>query len=81
MSTRNSNTTYSMEEINLMGIYDTSDRYILIEELETALPFVEDREMHTLMETVLSKLYTTSDEDFSHLPLYPTWEDFPEDDA
>lgn len=29
---------YTVEEINLMCIYHTSDRYILIKEMETALP-------------------------------------------
>lgn len=67
---------YTVEEINLMCIYNTSDRYILIKEMETALPFVRDVEMRTMMTNTLSKLYLTSDDDFSNLPLFPTWEDY-----
>ena len=36
---------YTMEEINLMCIYDTSDRYILIREMETVLPFIKGGEI------------------------------------
>ena len=75
----NEKMTYTMEEINLMCIYDTSDRYILVEEMEEALPFVTDKEMREIMEMVLAKLYVTSDRDFAELPLFPTWEDYDED--
>lgn len=71
---------YTVEEINLMCIYNTSDRYILIKEMETALPFVRDVEMRTMMTNTLSKLYLTSDDDFSNLPLSPTWEDYDDEE-
>lgn len=70
----------TMEEINLMCVYDTDNRYILIEEMENALPFVKDREMRSLMRSTLSKLYATNDDDYSNLPLFPTWEDYNDDD-
>ena len=71
---------YTVEEINLMCIYDTSDRYTLIGEMEAALPFVKDREIRTLMEKTLEKLYVTGDADFAALPLIPTWEDYDDDE-
>lgn len=71
---------FTVEEINLMCIYHTSNRYILIREMETALPFVRDVEMRSLMTNTLNKLYATSDTDFSNLPLFPTWEGYDDDE-
>ena len=71
---------YTVEEINLMCIYQTDDRYILIKEMEAALPFVRDGEMRALMTNTLNKLYVTSDADFSDLPLIPTWEGYDDDE-
>ena len=71
---------FTVEEINLMCIYHTSDRYILIKEMETALPFVRDVEMRSLMANTLNKLYGTSDADFDALPLSPTWEGYDDDE-
>ncbi len=76
----NKTKNYTVEEINLMCIYDTSDRYILNKEMEAALPFVRDSEMRTLMTNTLNKLYVTSDADFSDLPLVPTWEGYDDDE-
>ena len=72
---------YTVEEINLMCIYDTSDRYILIGEMEAALPFVKDREIRTLMEKALEKLHITGDADFAALPLIPIWEGYDDEDT
>lgn len=69
---------FTVEEINLMCIYHTSDRYILIKEMETALPFVRD--VCSLMTNTLNKLYGTSDADFDALPLSPTWEGYDDDE-
>ena len=71
---------YTMEEINLMCIYDTSDRYILIREMETVLPFIKGGEIRTLMEKTLDKLYNTSDRDYAELPLFPNCENYDDDE-
>ena len=62
---------YTVEEINLICIYDTSDRYILIAEIEEAISYVDDPEILSLMKKVLEKLYVTPDRYFSELPLFP----------
>ena len=48
--------------------------------METALPFVRDVEMRSLMTNTLNKLYATSDADFDALPLSPTWEGYDDDE-
>ena len=66
---------YTVEEINLICIYDTSDRYILIAEIEEAISYVDDPEILSLMKKVLEKLYVTPDLYFSELPLFPAEEE------
>ncbi|MDO5392129.1 MAG: transposon-transfer assisting family protein [Eubacteriales bacterium] len=66
---------YSVEEINLMCIYDCSNRFTLLDELEEALLYVTDEDMILLIETVMDKLFCITDEEFSKLPLYPAWEE------
>ena len=62
---------YTVEEINLICIYDTSGRYILIAEIEEAISYVNDPEILSLMKKALEKLYVTPDRYFSELPLFP----------
>ena len=72
---------YSMEEINLMCIYNTENRIGLIAELETAVEYVDDPEMVRLIEQTVNKLNHTTDAEFADLALFPAWEDGDEDDA
>lgn len=72
---------YSMEEINLMCIYETDSRTGMIEELETALEYVDDPEMLRLIDQTIEKLNRTTDAEFADLALFPAWEDGGEDDA
>jgi len=62
---------FTVEEINLMCVYDTTDRYILIDEMEESLPYIIDPEMLALMQTTLDKLYATSDQHFAEIPFFP----------
>ena len=72
---------FSLEEINLMCIYDCTSRSSLIDELEAAMEYVDDPEMLRLMEQTIDKLYRTTDTQFAELPLVPTWEDSDEADS
>ena len=72
---------YSMEEINLMCIYNTENRIGLITELENAIEYVDDPEMVRLIEQTLDKLNRTTDVEFADLALFPVWEDGGEDDT
>lgn len=67
----------SIEEINLMCIYDCSDRFKLIDELEEVIPYVEEPEMLELMDNTIDKLYRMTDQEFAELPLYPADEEEP----
>ena len=72
---------YSLEEINLMCIYDCTTRSGLIGELEDAMEYVDDPRMLRLMELTIDKLRRTTDAQFIALPLVPTWEDADEADS
>ena len=72
---------FSMEEINLMCIYDCTSRSGLIDELEAAMEYVDDFEMLRLMEQTIDKLCRTTDAQFAALPLVPAWEDTDEVDG
>ena len=72
---------FSMEEINLMCIYDCTSRSGLIDELDEAMEYVDDLEILRLMEQTIDKLYRTTDAQFADLPLIPAWEDTDEADS
>ena len=72
---------YSLEEINLMCMYDCTSRSGLSDELEDAMEYVDDPEMLRLMEQTIDKLHRTTDAQFADLPLVPTWEDADETDS
>ena len=72
---------YSLEETNLMCIYDCTTRSGLIDELEAAMEYVDDPEMLRLMEQTIDKLNRTTDTQFVELPLVPAWEDADEADS
>lgn len=72
---------FSLEEINLMCIYDCTSRSALIDELEAATEYVDEPEMLRLMEQTIDKLYRATDAQFAKLSLVPTWEDSDEVDS
>ena len=60
--------TFSQDEINLMCIYDTSDKTELLKELRFSVPYIEDTEF---TETVIDKLERMTNDEFSKLELEP----------
>lgn len=72
---------FSLEEINLMCIYDCTTWSGLIDELEDAMEYVDDPGMLRLMEQTIEKLHRTKDAQFAELPLVPAWEDADEADS
>jgi len=72
------NDQFTVEEVNLMCIFDTSDREMLIAELLKALSDFDD-EMLDIAGVVLDKLSNMSDADFTALELYPAYEDYDEE--
>ncbi len=63
--------TFTQDEINLMCIYDTSDKGQLQTELSRALPYIENAELKEIAETVIDKLEYMTNEEFSKLELEP----------
>ena len=61
---------FSVEEINLMCIYDTSDKATLLAELRGGLPEIHDPDMRDIYESAIEKLGEISDEEFSEIGMY-----------
>ncbi len=70
---------FSIEEINLMCIYDTGTRVGLIEELKIIMPelTIGDEELAELVQMTIKKLDKISDQEYRNLILIP---DFKEED-
>ena len=69
---------FTVEEVNLMCIFDTSSRANLIGELATALPDFDEPEFIEIAVNALSKLTGLSDDDFAALDFYPEYDDYEE---
>ena len=68
---------FSMDEINLMCVYDTRSRVGLMEELERILPDLnrEEEELVVLVHQVIGKLGAMSDDAYGMLVLVPDWKE------
>ena len=68
---------FSIEELNLMCIYDTGSRTGLISELQKLGPELakEDAELMDLVQNVLQKLTAMSDQEYRELILVPDYKD------
>jgi len=61
---------FSVEEINLMCVYDTSNKPALTAELRGSLPDIYDPDMREIYESAIEKLEKISDDDFSEIGFY-----------
>ena len=61
---------FSQEEINLMCIFNVSDREILIRELRDSLPDIYDPEMREVYDSAIAKLEKINDGEFAEIGLY-----------
>jgi len=61
---------FSAEELNLMSIFDTADRKTLRNDLVTALHDVYEPDMIEMFGSVLEKLDSLTDEEFSEVGFY-----------
>ena len=62
---------FTQDEVNLMCIYDTSDKGQLQTELSRTLPYIENAELKEITETVMHKLERVTDSEFLRLELVP----------
>lgn len=63
-------TRFTVEETNLISIYHTGTRQAAIEEMTTALPYMEN-DMRELAHRTIGKLGELADADYSGLALDP----------
>ena len=58
---------FSVDEIKIINMYDTSDRIKLIIELQQALPHIEDMELQDTVSVLISKLVGMTDTEFNSI--------------
>jgi hypothetical protein len=61
---------FSIEEINLMCAYDTSERKILIRELASGINGANDKDMTSIFISAIEKLEAITDGDFAEIGFY-----------
>ena len=66
---------FTVEEINLMCIFDTSDKDALLADLTAAIPYLDEPELVEIADSVLAKLSQMSGAEFSALEFYPEYND------
>lgn len=64
---------FTVEEENLICVFDISSRTALISEIRAAIPDFDEPEMVELAEIVIGKLETMTDEEFSAFTFYPEY--------
>ena len=66
---------FTVEESNLICIFDRSSRNNCISEIKEAMPHFDDADLTEIAESVIKKLEKMSDLEFAALELYPADED------
>ena len=60
---------FTVEEINLMCVFDAKGRTELIEDIGRVLPHLDDKNMEELANRVIGKLQNMTDEEFAEVVL------------
>lgn len=60
---------FTVEEINLMCVFDAKGRTELIEDIGRVLPHLDDKDMEELANRVIGKLQNMTDEEFEEVVL------------
>lgn len=58
---------FTVEEINLMCVFEANGRTELIEDIGRVLPHLDDRDMEELANRVIGKLQNMTDEEFAEV--------------
>jgi hypothetical protein len=66
---------FTIEEINLICIFNTNSRSELITELIEVIDGFEDDEIFEIAQNALNKFSKLNDADFAALEFYPTYDD------
>lgn len=65
---------FTVEEINLMCVYDTSDRGRLLTGIRESLPHLLEPELKELAQGIISRLEAMTDREFAALVHAPDYE-------
>jgi len=60
---------FTVEEINLMCVFEGQDRMDMVADIKNVIPHIQDSDMVELAEQVLGKLEAMSDEEFAQVAL------------
>lgn len=60
---------FTVEEINLMCVFDAKGRTELIKDISRVLPHLDDKDMEELANRVIGKLQNMTDEEFAEVVL------------
>ena len=60
---------FTVEEINLMCVFEAKGRTELIEDINRVLPHLDDNDMEELANRVIGKLQNMTDEEFAEVAL------------
>ena len=60
---------FTVEEVNLICIFAGESRSEVIEDIERALPYIDDTDMAELSNRIIEKLRNMADEEFERLEL------------
>lgn len=60
---------FTVEEINLMCVFEGQDRTGMIADIKNVLPHIQDSDMVELSKQVIEKLEAMSDEEFAEVAL------------
>ena len=60
---------FTVEEVNLMCVFEGQDRTGMITDIKNVLPYIQDSDMAELAGQVLEKLEAMSDEEFAEAAL------------
>lgn len=60
---------FTVEEVNLMCVFEGQDRMCMIADIKNVIPHIQDSDMVELAGQVLEKLEAMSDEEFAQVAL------------
>ena len=60
---------FTVEEINLMCVFEEQDRTCMIADIKNVIPHIQDSDMVELSKQVIEKLEAMSDEEFAEVAL------------
>ena len=70
----------SIEMMNLMCIFDCSDRAALIKDIGGSLPYIDDTDMADLMRQTVKMVEAMTDEEFAEIEFEPVWDEGEDDE-